>query len=341
MFKIAINGYGRIGQSVLRAIYESSDRADYQVVAINSLTDIDTLTYMTRYDTTHGRFPVAVEHDGENLLIDGDVIRISAVETPEDLNWDDLDIDLLFECSGTFGDRKTANRYLQSGAKRLLFSQPGEPDMDATIVYGMNHEDVLPEHKIVSAASCTTNCIVPVIDVLDKKWGVVNGLTTTIHSAMNDQPMIDSSNAANLRLSRSGLQSIIPVTTSLAKGIERLLPHLAGKFDCLHVRVPTMNVSAIDLSINLESEASVNDINEVLQKAAKESFPGLMAVSQEPHASVDFNHDAHSVIIDGTQTRVNSGTSVKLFCWFDNEWAYANRMVDISTYWLKKSENVQ
>jgi len=334
---IAINGYGRIGQSVLRAIYEDAKPHDFKVVAINCLSDIETLTYMTRYDTTHGRFPVSVDHNGVDLIVNGDVIKVFHEREPENLTWKPLDIDLLFECSGSYSSRETAERYLSSGAQRILFSQPAEQDVDATIVFGINQNDLKASHRIVSAASCTTNCVVPILDVLDREWGVENGLMTTIHSAMNDQPMIDSSSATNLRLSRSGLQSIIPVETSLAKGIERLLPHMAGKFDCLHVRVPTMNVSAMDMSINLSRPTSVEALNQVLKESSMGKYAGLVNYTEEPHASVDFNHDPHSCIIDATQTRVNSETTVKLFCWFDNEWGYANRMLDVATAWLKKT----
>ena len=333
--KVAINGYGRIGQSVLRALYETDQRADFKVVAINSFTDIETLTYMTRFDTTHGRFPVEVRHDGTNLQINGDVIQVMSHKKPEDLSWKDLDIDLLFECSGSFKDRATAERYLASGVKKVLLSHPAQSDVDETIVYGFNHDDLKEKDEIVSAASCTTNCIIPALDVLDKKWGIENGLVTTIHSAMNDQPMVDTSIGSNLRLSRSGLQSIIPIETSLNIGIERVLPHLKGRFDCLHVRVPTLNVSALDMSINLAHDVSLSAVNKALQEAAKGQYQNVMAYTEEPHASVDFNHDAHSCIVDGTQTRVNSGRLVKLFCWFDNEWGYANRMLDVARCWFK------
>jgi len=336
-FNVAINGYGRIGQSLLRAIYEDENRLGLKVVAINSLTDIETLTYMTRYDTTHGRFPVCVDHNGMDLLVNGDAIKVYHEQEPEGLDWQDLNIDLLFECSGSFSSRDMAERYLARGPKKFLFSQPAESDVDATIVFGINQNDLNMDQRVVSAASCTTNCVVPILDVLDREWGVENGLMTTIHSAMNDQPMIDSSSETNLRLSRSGLQSIIPVETSLAKGIERLLPHLTGKFDCLHVRVPTMNVSAMDISINLSKPTDIQAINNVLKKATEGKYSGLMNYTEEPHASVDFNHDPHSCIVDATQTRVNSKTMVKLFCWFDNEWGFANRMLDVAKFWLHRS----
>jgi len=334
MYNVAINGYGRIGQAVLRAIYELNGSRDFRVKAINSLTDIETLTYMTRYDTTHGRFPVAVEHRGNELLVDGDVIQVSGVEKPEDLNWQNLDIDLVFECSGTFGDMATAQRYLGAGADKLLFSQPALPEIEATVVYGVNDQILNKDQKIVSAASCTTNCIVPVLNALDQKWGVENGMMTTIHSAMNDQPIIDSSKARNLRLSRSGLQSIIPIETSLARGIERLLPHLKGRFDCLHVRVPTQNVSVLDVSLNLQSDVSVAQVNTLFEELSRGKLSHILGYTEEPHASVDFNHSPLSCVVDGSQTKVNCGRTLKLFCWFDNEWGFANRMLDVARHWL-------
>ncbi|WP_069189975.1 type I glyceraldehyde-3-phosphate dehydrogenase [Candidatus Terasakiella magnetica] len=335
MKKVAINGYGRIGQSILRALYEDKNRHGLQVVAINSLTDIDTLAYMTRYDTTHGRFPVSVEVDGEDLIVDGDKIRISAAPTPQELNWQALDIDLLFECSGSFKSRESATQYLSAGPKKLLFSQPASREMDATVVYGINQQDLKAEMTIASAASCTTNCVTPILHILEEAWGIENGVMTTIHSSMNDQPMVDSSNNQNLRLSRSGLQSIIPVETSLAQGIERIMPHMKGKFDCLHVRVPTMNVSALDLSLNLKQTVSVEEINATIKQASQSGFKGILGYTEEPHASIDFNHDTHSCIFDATQTKVNSGRTLKLFCWFDNEWGFCNRMIDTGKAWLK------
>jgi D-erythrose 4-phosphate dehydrogenase len=333
-YRVAINGYGRIGQSVLRAIYTSPLRQQFTVVAINELADIDTLTYLTRYDTTHGRFPLPVDNNGHELLIDGDAIRIIREEDPERLPWQELDIDLLFECSGSFGDRATARRHLDSGAKRILISHPANPDMDATVVFGVNDDRLRPEHRIVSNASCTTNCIVPVLHLLDQTLGIDHGLITTIHSAMNDQPVIDSYHNTNLRLTRSALHSIIPVDTGLSRGIQRILPHLAGRFQCLHLRVPTINVSLMDLSVNVRRATTVEEINRIMREAAEGRLKGLLGFTQEPHASVDFNTDPHSGIIDATQTRVSGDRLVKLICWFDNEWGFANRMLEVGYAWL-------
>jgi len=339
-FNIAINGYGRIGQCVLRALYSSqpSDKSvrPFRVVAINELTDLDTLTYLTRYDTTHGRFPLPVEHDGKHLLIDGDQILALNQPDPKQLPWGELDIDLVLECSGSFCDRATAQIHLQAGAKRLLFSQPAAADIDATIVYGFNHQRLQPEHRIASSASCTTNCVVPVLDLLHRGFGIEQGLTTTIHSAMNDQPVIDSNHRTDLRLSRSALQSIIPIDTGLARGIDRLLPELAGRFQCNHLRVPTTNVSLMDLSLQLSTPTTPAQINALLADATTQGpLVGLLGYTDEPHASVDFNTDPRSGIVDGTQTRVSGDRLLKLMCWFDNEWGFANRMLDVALVWLQ------
>jgi len=333
-FKIAINGYGRIGQSVLRALYSSPYRSEFSIVAINELADIQTLTYLTRYDTTHGRFPYPLRHDKNSLFIGDDKIRIFSESQPALLPWEELEIDLLFECSGSFTDRKTAGEYLAKGVKRLLFSQPACLDVDATIVYGFNENQLRSDHTIVSNASCTTNCIVPILHILDKELGIKNGVTTTIHSAMNDQPIIDSYHHTNLRLTRSALHSIIPVDTDLAKGIDRLMPQFAGKFECLHLRVPTINVSVMDLSINVKKRTTTKEINQLIREAAKGYLKGLVGYTEEPHASVDFNTDSRSSIFDGSQTKVCNERLVKMICWFDNEWGFANRMLDVAHSWL-------
>lgn len=228
-----------------------------------------------------------------------------------------------------------AELHLHSGAQRLLFSQPATDEVDATIVFGLNEQLLRPEHTVVSAASCTTNCIIPVLDLLDKHLGIESGVTTTIHSAMNDQPVIDSYHQTDLRLTRSAMHSIVPVDTGLDKGIDRLLPHLAGKFQCLHVRVPTINVSMMDLSINVAQSTSVEEVNQLLQRASLEGpLQGLLGYTEEPHASVDFNRDSRSAVVDGTQTKVSEGRLIKLVCWFDNEWGFANRMLDVAQHWL-------
>ncbi len=334
-YKVAINGYGRIGQSVLRAIYSTPFRSKFTIVAINDLADIETLTYLTRYDTTHGRFPYPLRFEKDFLYIGQDKIRVINEPDPAKIPWKTLDIDMLFECSGSFSARETAEQHLHSGAKRLLLSHPATPEVDATIVFGYNQSLLRPEHRVVSTASCTTNCVVPILHLLDRELGIENGVSTTIHSAMNDQPVIDRYHNTDLRLTRSALHSIIPVDTGLAKGIDRLMPHLANRFECLHVRVPTINVSLMDLSINVKSATTTYKINEIMREAAQGPLLDLVGYTEEPHASVDFNTDPRSSIVDGTQTRVCGGKLIKMLCWFDNEWGFANRMLDVANNWLE------
>ncbi|SDM15671.1 D-erythrose 4-phosphate dehydrogenase [Modicisalibacter muralis] len=328
-YRIAINGYGRIGQCVLRALVERPELG-FQVVAINEFSDLDTIAYLTRYDTTHGHFPGRVEtHDGQ-LIVNGQPIAILSEPEPSELPWGELDIDLVLECSGSFKDRATAERHIDAGARRLLFSQPAESDVDATIVGGINEHLLSREMRIVSAASCTTNCLILVLTVLNEALGIEHGVTTTIHSAMNDQPVIDAYHKSDLRLTRSAMQSIIPVDTSLARGIERLMPELAGRFECLHVRVPTINVSAMDMALSVRRRTTIDEVNALLREASLDRLAGRLGYTEEPLASVDFNHDPRSGIVDATQTRVAGGHLVKLLSWFDNEWGFANRMLDVA-----------
>ena len=332
--RIAINGYGRIGQCVLRALFERGLESKLQPVAINELADLETVSYLTRYDTTHGRFPKPVSIEGDALKIADQLIKVLKAESPEQLPWGELGVDLLLECSGSFSDRATAQRHLDQGAARLLFSQPATADVDTTVVFGLNTDSINVNHKVVSAASCTTNCVIPILSTINKAFGIEQGVTTTIHSAMNDQPVIDAYHRTDLRLTRSALQSIIPVDTGLAKGIDRLLPELAGRFECLHLRVPTINVSLMDMSIQLSRDTSVEEVNQLFKELAEGDLKGLLGYTEEPHASVDFNGDSRSVVVDGTQTRLSGKRLLKLICWFDNEWGFANRMLDIAEHWL-------
>ncbi len=330
--RLAINGYGRIGRCVLRALYESSARNFCQVVAINEPADAEAIAYLTRYDSTHGRFPGAVELKNNTLIVNGDSIALSAYESLDALDWKKHNIDIVLECSGSFSCRNEAEKHLAAGAKRVLFSQPADHDIDATIVCGVNDSVLSTQLKIVSAASCTTNAIVPVIKILDELFGVENGVITTIHSAMNDQPVLDAYHHTDLRKTRAALHSLIPINTQLARGIERILPHLHGRFEAQAMRVPTQNVSAMDLSVLLKKPVDVARVNRALCNAANDELKNILAYTEEPLASCDFNHDAHSGIVDASQTRV-SGQLVKLLVWFDNEWAYANRMLDIVRRW--------
>jgi erythrose-4-phosphate dehydrogenase len=331
--RLAINGYGRIGRSVLRALVERQLLSELRVVAINEVADLDTILYLTRYDSTHGRFPAAVTAGNGELRIGDWPIAVSRIEQPADLPWAAHDIDVVLECSGTFADRAGAEQHLAAGARRVLFSQPALPEIDATLVYGINHAQLGREHRIVSAASCTTNCVVPVIRVLDDALGIEAGVITTIHSAMNDQPVLDSYHHTDLRKTRAAIQSIIPVDTALARGIDRVLPDLAGRFAAQAMRVPTQNVSAIDLSIQVQRDTDEAEVNRILHAAARDRLPGILGYTEEPLASCDFNHDPHSGVVDASQTRVAGARLVKVLVWFDNEWGYANRMLEILRHW--------
>ena len=333
MLRLAINGYGRIGRSVLRALYESRLRSQLQVVAVNELADARTVLHLTRYDSTHGRFPGTLEGDDRQLRVNGDAITLLRQPDIGDLPWGELGIDIVLECSGAFSDRATAEQHLQQGARRVLFSQPGEPDVDATVVYGVNHQALRADHRIVSAASCTTNAIVPVIRALHQAVGIDSGTITTIHSAMNDQPVLDAYHHTDLRKTRAASQSIIPVDTGLARGVERVLPEMAGRFTAQALRVPTLNVSALDLTVLTCSDTDTGAINRALHDAAQSGFKGVLGYTEEPLASCDFNHDGRSSIVDSSQTRVSGKRLVKVLTWFDNEWAYANRMLDVAAYW--------
>lgn len=327
MMRIAINGFGRIGRSILRALYERNLQDQLQVVAINELADLASVSYMLRYDSTHGRFSGSVEQTENGLLVNGDVIQVFHETEVSSLPWQVLEIDLVLECTGVVTNSDHAELHLVQGAKRVLISHPAEADVDATVIQGFNQQTLDFDNKIISNGSCSTNCLIPVLQLLNTQFGIERGMTTTIHSAMNDQPVIDAYHS-DLRRTRAAVQSIIPVETSLAKGIARLMPELVNKFESLHVRVPTLNVSALDVTLQLNQDVSAEQINEVLKQAAENELAGILAFTQEPHASVDFNHDPHSGVVDATQTRVSDGSLVKLMIWFDNEWGFANRMLD-------------
>lgn len=329
--RVAINGFGRIGRCVLRALYERGYRQDIQVVLINELADIDTISYMLRYDSTHGRFPGTVEQiDDQHLRINGDLVCVRHEEDLTALDWAKREIDLVLECSGQVKTREQALAYLQAGAKKVLISNPADSEVDNTIIYGLNHHSLTAEQRIVSNGSCSTNCLLPLLQVLDQAYGIESGVTTTIHSAMNDQPVIDAYHT-DLRRTRAAGQSIIPVDTGLHIGVARIMPHLQGKIESLHIRVPTVNVSALDISVNLRHSVTPEEVNNLLQSAAHTELQGILGITFEAHASIDFNHDARSGIVDATQTRVSGGHLLKLLVWFDNEWGFANRMLDTAT----------
>jgi len=338
-YRIAINGYGRIGRCILRAFYESNEYLDLKIVAINDIADTRTLAHLTQYDSTHGRFLGTVAESDNALVINEDVIKVSNKHELCELPWRELNIDMVMECSGTFTARSQAEQYLEKGIKKVLFSQPAESDVDATLVYGINHESLDKNAKIISNASCTTNCIVPVLKALDDQFGIDKGVITIIHSAMNDQPVIDSYHHNDLRKTRSAMQSIIPVETGLAKGIERIMPHLAGALEAQAIRVPTLNVSAIDLTVSVSKSTDVDLVNQAMREASGSLLPNVMGVTEEPLASCDFNHDPRSAIVDLSQTRVAGVRLIKLLVWFDNEWAYANRMLDVARFISKKAND--
>ncbi|MDP6199086.1 MAG: type I glyceraldehyde-3-phosphate dehydrogenase [Porticoccaceae bacterium] len=341
MIRVAINGYGRIGRSVLRALYESGVRDQVQIVAINEPADNRTIAHLTKYDSTHGRFLGDIDVSEHSLSVNGDSIEILHNQSLDQLPWGELEIDVVLECSGSFSDRQTAEQHLASGAKRVLFSQPAEPTVDATIVYGVNQHLLTGNEIIISAASCSTNCVVPVIKVLDDAFGIDGGVITTIHSAMNDQPVIDAYHNTDLRKTRAAMQSIIPVDTGLALGIDRLLPELTGRFQAQAMRVPTLNVSAIDLSVMLNTEVDTASVNAALLAATQSDLNGVLGYTEEPLASCDFNHDPRSGIVDASQTRVSQQKLAKVLIWFDNEWGYANRMLDTLLSWCGDASTKQ
>ncbi len=338
MIRLAINGYGRIGRSVLRALQESPLQSRMQVVAINELADASTVLHLTRYDSTHGRFPGVLQGSEQELIIGGQAIQLLRSSDIDGLPWGELGVDIVLECTGAFTDRATAEQHLQQGAGKVLFSQPAQSDVDATVVYGINEGDLRASHRIVSAGSCTTNGIVPVIQALADSVGIESGTITTIHSAMNDQPVLDAYHHTDLRKTRAASQSIIPVDTGLARGVERVLPAMKGRFSAQALRVPTLNVSAMDLTIQTQTDTNVAAINHALNEAAQNRFSGVLGYTEEPLASCDFNHDLRSSIIDASQTRVSGTRLVKVLTWFDNEWAYANRMLDVANHWTRLEE---
>ncbi|MBX9912256.1 MAG: erythrose-4-phosphate dehydrogenase [Pseudomonadaceae bacterium] len=339
-YKIALNGYGRIGRCVLRALHERGAGARLEIVALNDLADQASIEYLTRFDSTHGRFPGEVRVDGDCLHIQGQCVKVLRQSSPEAINWAELGIDLLLECSGQYTTREQAERFVSAGAPRVLLSQPmsSEADIDATIVYGVNQQQLTGQEVLVSNASCTTNCGVPLLKLLNEAIGLEYVSITTIHSAMNDQPVIDAYHHEDLRRTRSAFQSVIPVSTGLARGIERLLPELTGRIQAKAIRVPTVNVSCLDITLQMARDTTAAEVNQLL-RAAAESGPlqGLLAYTELPHASCDFNHDPHSAIVDGSQTRVSGPRLVNVLAWFDNEWGFANRMLDVAEHWLDAS----
>lgn len=325
---IAINGFGRIGRNVLRAIFEAGRSKEFNIVAINEIADPEGIAHLLKYDTAHGRFKFGVSlNEQKNLVVDGNVIELLHIEDLHSLPWKLLDIDVVLECTGVFKSREEGQAHITSGAKKVLFSHPADPDVDTTIIYGINQDTLRPEHDVISNGSCTTNCIVPVIQALDDAFGVDSGTITTIHSSMHDQQVIDAYHP-DLRRTRAASQSIIPVDTRLAAGIERILPKFSGRFEAIAVRVPTINVTAMDLSVTVNKDVDIESVNNAIKAACNNGLSGILGYTEEPLVSVDFNHDPHSAIVDGNQTRVSHKCLVKVLVWCDNEWGFANRMLD-------------
>ncbi len=326
--RIAINGYGRIGRCTLRAVYELGLRDQFEIVAINASGDIATNAHLTRFDTTHGRFgfPVATEGD-DTLVVAGDRIPFYSTKNPLEVDWGKHDVDVLLECTGAFTSKAKADIHLRQGAKKILISAPGGDDVDATIVYGVNHDIVTAAMTVVSNASCTTNCLAPVAKVLHDGIGIEKGLMTTIHAYTNDQVLVDVRHK-DLRRARAAAQNIIPTKTGAAKAVGLVLPALAGKVDGFALRVPTLNVSLVDLTFTASRATTKDEINGLMREAANGALKGVLAVNDEPLVSMDFNHDTHSSVFDATQTRVIDGNLVKVLTWYDNEWGYSCRMLD-------------
>ena len=325
--KVAINGYGRIGRNILRAHYEYGKKHDLAFVAVNDLGSPETNAHLTRYDTAHGKFPGKIAVDGDAMVVDGDRIKVLAHRNPAELPWGELGVDVVLECTGLFTTKEKASAHLKGGAKKVIISAPGGKDVDATVVYGVNHGTIKASHTVISNASCTTNCLAPMVKPLHDKIGVVNGLMTTIHAYTNDQVLTDVYHE-DLRRARSATMSMIPTKTGAAAAVGLVLPELNGKLDGFAIRVPTINVSLVDLSFIAARDTTVDEVNAIM-KAAADSGPlaGVLNYNTAPLVSVDFNHDPASSTFDATLTKV-SGRLVKVSAWYDNEWGFSNRMLD-------------
>jgi glyceraldehyde 3-phosphate dehydrogenase len=334
--KVGINGYGRIGRNVLRAVYEGKRTGEVQIVAVNDLGDAKINAHLTQHDSVHGRFPGEVKVDGDSLVVNGDRIRVLAERDPAKLPWGSLGVDYVFECTGLFTTKAKAAAHLAGGAKRVVISAPGGDDVDATVVYGVNHGVLSSKHTVISNASCTTNCLAPVAKVLNDAVGISAGIMTTIHSYTNDQVLTDVYHK-DLRRARSATQSQIPTKTGAAAAVGLVLPELKGLLDGFAVRVPTINVSLVDLTFTAKRATTVEEINTAVRDAAASGLNGVLAYNTAPLVSIDFNHDAHSSIFDATLTKVIAGTLVKVCAWYDNEWGFSNRMIDTALAWSKAS----
>ena len=325
--RVAINGYGRIGRNILRALYESGKKHDLQIVAINDLGNAQTNAHLTRYDTAHGKFPGSVAVDGEFMIVNGDRIQVCAKRNPAELPWKALNVDVVLECTGLFTSKEKASAHIAAGAKKVIISAPGGKDVDATVVFGVNHAVLKGSHTVISNASCTTNCLAPLVKSIDDRIGVVCGLMTTVHSYTNDQVLTDVYHE-DLRRARSATMSMIPTKTGAAAAVGLVLPHLDGKLDGYSIRVPTINVSIVDLAFVAKRATTVEEVNQAVKQASETDLKGVMEYCTEPLVSVDFNHNKASSILDAGLTKVTGGTLVKVSSWYDNEWGFSNRMLD-------------
>jgi glyceraldehyde 3-phosphate dehydrogenase len=334
--KVAINGYGRIGRNILRALYESRRTGEIQIVAINDLGDANTNAHLTKYDTVHGRFPGEISVDGDYMIVNGDRIRVFAERDPAKLPWRDLGIDVVHECTGIFTSKAKASVHLEAGAKKVIISAPGGEDVDATVVYGVNHQTLKATDTVISNASCTTNCLAPLVKPLHEAIGVQHGLMTTIHSYTNDQVLTDVYHK-DLRRARAATQSMIPTKTGAAAAVGLVLPELAGRLDGFAIRVPTINVSLVDLTFVASRKTSKDEVHDIMRKASEGSLKGILGYNDLPLVSMDFNHDARSSIYEATLTKVMQGNMVKVLAWYDNEWVFSNRMLDATVALMEAS----
>ena len=331
--KVAINGYGRIGRNILRAHYEGGKKHDIQIVAINDLGNAQTNAHLTKYDTAHGKFPGTVTVDGEFMVVNGDRIQVCAKRNPAELPWKELGVDVVLECTGFFTSKDKAGAHLAAGAKKVIISAPGGKDVDATVVYGVNHGTLKASHTVISNASCTTNCLAPMAKVLHDKIGIVAGLMTTVHAYTNDQVLTDVYHE-DLRRARSATMSMIPTKTGAAAAVGLVLPELNGKLDGYAIRVPTINVSIVDLSFTAKRATTVEEINAAMKEAAGGALKGVLDYTSEPLVSVDYNHNPASCTYDASLTKVAEGTLVKVGGWYDNEWGFSNRMLDTTVAFM-------
>ena len=332
--RVGINGYGRIGRNILRALYEGGRRDELRIVAINDIGDLEVSAHLTRYDSAHGPFGRAVAADGDALVVDGDRIRFSACRDPAEIPWRAAEVDVVIESTGLFASRAKAQGHLDAGAPKVLISAPAGTDVDATVVYGVNHQDLRAGHTVVSNASCTTNCLAPLAKALLESVGLKSGVMTTIHAYTNDQVLTDVAHS-DLRRARSATQSMIPTATGAARAVGLVLPELAGRLDGFAMRVPTLNVSVVDLVFEAARAADAEAVNAAVRAAAEGALAGVLAYTEEPLVSADFNHNPASSIFDAALTKVLPGNLVKVLSWYDNEWGFSNRMLDVAAAWMR------